>query len=179
MATPEYLIEPGHDTSVLVFDQVRVKPVASGAGRIARTAKPSFQGPGAASAVVRCTGVSRRLERRHTIPQNRTATRARRPTTCAGCPDGSSGGSSGSKHPSGCSPAPTQPPWAGSWVVDQQMHMVVLAVELHPLRFEVATDASEDHAKVVEHLFRKDCAPIPGHEDPMRMHQKYAVPSMP
>jgi hypothetical protein len=48
--------------------------------------------------------------------------------------------------------------------------MVVLAVKLHQLRFEVLADAGEDAAHIVQYLIRENTSPVFSDEDQMDVH---------
>lgn len=63
-------------------------------------------------------------------------------------------------------------------IVHQQMHMVILAVELHQFCLKVSTDAGEDHAQVIENFFGEDAAAVFGHKDQMNVHSEYTVPAV-
>src|SRR3989304_3135933 len=63
-------------------------------------------------------------------------------------------------------------------IVHQQVHMILLAVELHQLRLEVAANLGEDAAQVVENGFGEHATPIFCHKDQMDVHLEYAVPAV-
>src|SRR4029077_14928097 len=55
------------------------------------------------------------------------------------------------------------------------MYMVVFAVELHELGFEVNADTCKDVAQRVQDLRREHSAPIFGHKDQVNMHHENTV----
>ena len=66
----------------------------------------------------------------------------------------------------------------GRRIIHQQMHMVILPVELHHLRAEILADGGEDAAQVGQHLAGKHTAAVFGHKDQVNMQVKNAMPAM-
>ena len=63
-------------------------------------------------------------------------------------------------------------------VVDQQMHVVVVAVELHQLGIKILADTCENQLHGIEMFFVEHVAPILGYEYQMNMEGKYAMSSV-
>ena len=57
------------------------------------------------------------------------------------------------------------------------MHMVVFAIHLHKLRFEVQTHGGKDRLRVVQDSGGKDLSAIFGHKDQISMKCKDTVPA--
>ena len=66
----------------------------------------------------------------------------------------------------------------GRRIIQQQMHMVILPVELHQFRVEVLADGGEDAAQVGQHLAGEYTTSVLGHKDQMNMQVKNAMPAM-
>jgi len=64
------------------------------------------------------------------------------------------------------------------WIVDQQMYVIVLAVELHQLGIKILADTCENQLHGIEMLFLEHIAPVLGYEYQMNMEGKYAMSSM-
>ncbi len=67
----------------------------------------------------------------------------------------------------------------GRGVVDQQVHMVVFAVELDQRCTEVPADGRKDRLQLMQNFSGKDIASIFCDKDQMNMHRKNAMPSLP
>lgn len=63
-------------------------------------------------------------------------------------------------------------------VVDEQMDVVVFAVELHQLSIKILTHACQDQLHGIEMLLPEHVAPIFGYEYQMNVKRKYTVPSV-
>ena len=63
-------------------------------------------------------------------------------------------------------------------VVDQQVYVIVFAVELHQLGIKIFADACDNQLHGIEMLLLEHIAPILGYEYQMNMEGKYAVSSM-
>lgn len=63
-------------------------------------------------------------------------------------------------------------------VVDQQMHMIMFAVELHQLSLKVLADAGQDGVHGLQVLLLEHIAPVLGNEYQMHMQDKDTVPSV-
>jgi hypothetical protein len=63
-------------------------------------------------------------------------------------------------------------------VIDQEMDMILFAVELHQGRIEACADGSEDAFKALHVFLAKHPAPVLCHEDQMNMKRKNAVPTV-
>ena len=57
-------------------------------------------------------------------------------------------------------------------VVDEQMDMVVLAIELYQFRFKVFAYSRKDAPQIVEHLFCEDISPAFCDEDQVDVHHE-------
>lgn len=63
-------------------------------------------------------------------------------------------------------------------VVDQQMHVVVVAVELHQLGIKILADTGENQLHGIEMFFVEHVAPILGYEYQVHMKSENTMPSM-
>ncbi len=63
-------------------------------------------------------------------------------------------------------------------VVHQQMHMVILPVELHQFRAEVLADGGEDASQIGQHLASEYATAVSGHKDQVNMQVKNTMPAM-
>ena len=63
-------------------------------------------------------------------------------------------------------------------IVDQQMYVIVFAVELHQLGIKILADACENQLHGIEMLFLEHVAPILGYEYQMHMKSENTMPSM-
>jgi hypothetical protein len=142
------------------------------AGSRARTPQGSSLVVSAASAAVRCTGVRRQWVHRRNCPRSSWATIVHLPRASF-----EYWGSFLANHATGHA---LQALHQGRHsdpgrVVHQQMHTVVLAVELDQLCLEVDTDIGEDAAQLVQDRLGEHLAPVFGRQDQVNVHQKYAV----
>lgn len=64
-------------------------------------------------------------------------------------------------------------------VLDQQMHMIILAVHLDQLRLEIGTGLGEDDAQSVDGVAVEHFATVLRHKDQVDVHLENAVPPMP
>ena len=64
------------------------------------------------------------------------------------------------------------------WIVDQQVYVIVFAVELHQLGIKILADACKNQLHGIQMLLPEHVAPIFGYEYQMNVQRKYTVPAV-
>ena len=63
-------------------------------------------------------------------------------------------------------------------IVDQQVNVVMFAVELHQLGIKILADACKNQLHGIQMLLPEHVAPIFGYEYQMNVQRKYTVPAV-